>query len=89
MVLVTSFMVFRYLLVLFCAQKFVPCGFFQRHLLLESCSTGFFGSLVENCYRWAEVCFSWEVWSLDNLDARAHDPVTRSHFIVHRLNYTV
>jgi len=31
----------------------------------------------------------WDGGSLDDLDARAPNPVTRSHFIVHLLNCTI
>jgi len=31
----------------------------------------------------------WDGGSLDDLDAREPDPMTRSHLIVHRLNCTI
>ena len=33
--------------------------------------------------------FGWDGGSLDDLDARRPDPVTRSHLIVHMLNRTI
>lgn len=66
MVLVTSFVMFSdYCFVFFLRRKLchaiVPEAFFV--VVLEC---WFFGSLVENCYIWAEVCFSWEVWRMKN-----------------------